>query len=180
MKLKFNIRFLPVISAFIAVFFMLTVCAAGQGQAPKSPYPRAAKITNRIVKVDLGGGIIYKVSNKVSKQEIDPEDYFEILENCTFDGLDEQPEPIYLQRPVYPPRFDRENITGFAEVSFIVDESGLVENLRVTDSSDIEFAKAAARAVVLWRFKPMTKNGEPVKAAFREKIRFIKIKHTDN
>lgn len=153
----------------IAVVFMFTVCAAGQEQDPKSPYPRAAKITYRTVKVNLGGGM----SHEVKKQEIDLEDYCEMLKYCPFDGLDEMPEPILLEMPVYPYYLEHKNVEGFAEVSFTVDESGHVESLRVTDASHIAFAKAAAEAVLLWHFKPMTRNGEPAKVAFRQRIPFV-------
>ena len=63
-----------------------------QKQAYKNPYPRSAKVVNRTVKVDLGGGR----SGNYNKLEIDFKDYEELLNNYSFDGLDQQPKPISL------------------------------------------------------------------------------------
>jgi TonB family protein len=154
---------------FIVIVLMIAACAIEQKQELKSPYPRAAKNTNRTVKVDLGGG----KSFEFNKEEIDLEDYDELLKHYSFDGLDEQPKPIFLQVPIYPPSLKEQKISGFAEVSFIVNESGLVESLRVTNATHSEFAEAAAAAVLLWRFKPMTKSGEPTKVGFKQRIPFV-------
>jgi periplasmic protein TonB len=76
--------------------------------------------------------------------------------------LDQQPEPRFQARPVYPFEMRRAGISGDVLVDFIVDTDGNVRNATAAHSSQREFEPAAIQAVSKWRFKPGRKNGHSV------------------
>jgi protein TonB len=76
--------------------------------------------------------------------------------------LDQQPEPRFQARPVYPFEMRRAGISGDVLVDFIVDTDGNVRNATAAHSSQREFEPAAIQAVSKWKFKPGRKNGHSV------------------
>jgi len=65
--------------------------------------------------------------------------------------------------PKYPRSAQRRNLSGWVDVVFTVDTTGLVKNVEVRDSEPGEtFAAAATRAVEKWEFEPVVENGRVV------------------
>ncbi len=75
--------------------------------------------------------------------------------------------------PVYPVQARRRGIEGWVKVSFIVDETGRVDNISILESEPQGlFDRSVERCVRGWRFKPGTVEGMPVKALVETVIRF--------
>lgn len=86
--------------------------------------------------------------------------------------------PIALKRiktvaPVYPNTAKNRGVSGWVEVSFTVNQSGGVENIRVINAEPKDvFDSAATQAVEQWRFEPPMRDGNPVSQATKIKLRF--------
>lgn len=80
---------------------------------------------------------------------------------------------ISTVNPRYPTQAARAKQEGYVIVAFIVTPEGTTTNVRVTDSRPIHvFDRAAIDAVERWRFKPATRNGEPVASEVTNRIDF--------
>jgi TonB family protein len=86
--------------------------------------------------------------------------------------LDQIPTPSVQAPPNYPPELKRKGTEGFAEVAFVVDAQGNVQNVRVLSSSMREFERAAMEAISKWKFKPGRKGGKPVATNMSVPINF--------
>lgn len=83
--------------------------------------------------------------------------------------LDKPPHPLFTCAPKAPFRIGiRLNAGDSALVYFIVDERGLVEKAKVKSESAADFGEEAVRAVLKWRFEPMTRAGKPVEVELSE------------
>jgi|GEM_PF-183376 len=76
--------------------------------------------------------------------------------------LDEKPAATNRIPPRYPAEMRRNGIEGVAVLRFIVDSHGEVTDVEVVRADYMEFGKAAADAMIRWRFKPGMKNGRRV------------------
>lgn len=78
------------------------------------------------------------------------------------------------QVPKYPPRAEREGVTGYVDVLFIVSESGFAEQIVVLkeDPESYGFATAAVEAVRKLRFQPAMIQKTPVKQKVKRRINF--------
>ena len=75
--------------------------------------------------------------------------------------------------PVYPIRARRRAIEGWVKVTFIVDETGKVGDITISDAQPVGlFEKSVEQCVRNWRFKPGTVEGVPVRAKVETTIRF--------
>lgn len=71
--------------------------------------------------------------------------------------------PILRSNPNYPTRALQSGSEGWVMLSFVVSETGEVEEPMIEDSSGVEaFEQAALEAVSKWRYTPATVNGQPV------------------
>ncbi|WP_299787176.1 energy transducer TonB [uncultured Shewanella sp.] len=80
--------------------------------------------------------------------------------------LDDQEQvPLYRQHPKYPVSYAKRGKEGWAEVSFIVDESGFVREPKLIDSEGGDkFSDATIDALKQWRYAPKFVDGVPVAA----------------
>ncbi len=76
--------------------------------------------------------------------------------------LDAQPRAKVQVPPDYPFALRSAGIEGNAMIEFDVNASGLVVSARALSSTHREFAEAAVRAVLKWRFEPGKRYGKPV------------------
>jgi protein TonB len=78
------------------------------------------------------------------------------------------------QAPRYPPRAEREGVTGYVDVLFVVSEAGLATSVTVLkeDPQGYGFAAAAVEAVRKLRFQPATLQKVAVKQKVRRRINF--------
>jgi TonB family protein len=65
--------------------------------------------------------------------------------------------------PEYPPMAKQLKIAGSVEIEAVITESGTVEKVNIVKGNPM-LTKAAADAVIKWKFKPITADGKPVKA----------------
>lgn len=86
--------------------------------------------------------------------------------------LEVMPEPIQQVPPTYPPILREAGIEGQVLLDLIVESDGSVGEIRVANSDHHEFEPAAITAVRQWRFKPATRNGEPMRATMRLPVVF--------
>ena len=76
--------------------------------------------------------------------------------------------------PSYPSRAEREGITGFVDLTFVVNEAGQVEQVTVIkeDPAGYGFANSAMETVKRIRFKPATFQKIPVRMRFKKRYNF--------
>lgn len=86
--------------------------------------------------------------------------------------LDQQPQPKFRAKPVYPFDMRRAGISGEVLVEFICDTEGNVVNPFVVRSSQREFESAAVQAVAKWKFRPGKKGGRAVNTRMHQLISF--------
>ena len=85
---------------------------------------------------------------------------------------DKAPEVDLMVTPAYPRELAVAGVTGFAEVSFVVDAKGRATRIEVGAASCPEFGAALAAAVDAWRFDPARKEGQPWAALLKYRHEF--------
>lgn len=70
---------------------------------------------------------------------------------------------IKRPNPVYPPLARNMRMTGVVNVEIVIDEEGKVAEVQNTNGPTL-LQSAAQEAVRKWKFKPFTRDGEPVRA----------------
>ena len=87
-------------------------------------------------------------------------DYETSLSNFKMQG---EARPIVRFPPDYPPVAAREGIEGWVEMSFSIDTSGAVTNVKVTNSEPKRiFDRAARRALQRWKYQAKVVNGKAI------------------
>ncbi len=76
---------------------------------------------------------------------------------------DVKPEIIEKVSPKYPEEAKKEKVTGKVIVEATVGTDGHVADAKVVNEADARLAQAAIDAVKQWKFKPIQKDGKPVK-----------------
>ena len=75
----------------------------------------------------------------------------------------------------YPTSFNVYKKTAAAQFTILLpkrDENGRIQDPRVESSSRPEFEQPALKAVARWRFRPGTREGQPVRTYVRQQIQF--------
>ena len=72
------------------------------------------------------------------------------------------PVPIVKLEPEYSYEARVAKITGSVRLSVLVDADGAPREIRVVTTADPRLNQMAMEAVGKWRFKPGTKDGQPV------------------
>ncbi|ABV37936.1 TonB family protein [Shewanella sediminis HAW-EB3] len=88
--------------------------------------------------------------------------------------LDDQEQvPLYRQPPEYPLSYVRRGKSGWAEVSFLVDELGFVKEPKILDSEGgSKFSDESIKALKQWRYAPKFVDGSPIAAETRVRMEF--------
>lgn len=85
-------------------------------------------------------------------------------------------EPSFLTQPkppAYPAQARRRNQQGLVLVEVRLDAQGLLRGIRLLRSSGVEsLDRSALDAVAAWRFRPETRNGQPVASRVHIPIEF--------
>ena len=117
---------------------------------------------------DVGGDFSLDLSLAPEFQpQVDEEMVFDLSE------VDQPPRSLVKVPPFYPLSARAKGIEGKVELVFVVQTDGSVSDIEVTDSFPGKiFVQAALRAVRQWRFKPGTKDGQPVATRVRLPLRF--------
>lgn len=82
------------------------------------------------------------------------------------------PTLVYAANPEYPEGARKAKISGNVVVSLIVDPAGEPYNVHVARGLGNELDEKAVEAVQQYRFKPATRNGEPVAVALKVEVNF--------
>jgi len=96
----------------------------------------------------------------------------ELITTTTPSGTDTPIRRIFGPRPAYPIDMLAAAKSGEVVVEFLVGEDGVPYNLKVTESTFVEFARAAEGAIALWRFSPALMGAQPVVAGLRYRLSF--------
>ena len=86
--------------------------------------------------------------------------------------LDKRPVATIRMAPRYPFEAKRLGLSGTVVVRFIVDSRGEVSDVEVIRSDSSEFSKAAAEAMLKWKFRPGMKNGRRVNTRMEMPMNF--------
>ena len=101
------------------------------------------------------------VDGPLGAGEVVPRVLFENLGDVgrvPLEDLDEKPVATNRISPRYPSEMRRNGIEGVAVLRFIVDSHGEVAEVEIVRADTTEFGKAAADAMLRWKFKPGMKN----------------------
>ena len=72
----------------------------------------------------------------------------------------------------YPAKAQRQGLSGYVVIRFIVDEEGNVGSIEIIEASDPVFVPSVKEAYQRAKFNPGEKNGRPVKFKMQQKIPF--------
>ena len=93
--------------------------------------------------------------------------------------LDKKPEPIRQPKSAYPWILRSDNMSGEAEIEFVIDRNGRPLFPRVVSATQSDFGWAAASAILRWRYQSPIKNGVKVDVRITEKVVFDINKSAD-
>lgn len=89
------------------------------------------------------------------------------------EAVDELPQPVSRKSVPYPARARANSIEGYVTLSLLIDETGALEEIRVTEAvPEGVFEDSALAAIRSWRFEPATYQGEPVSVRVSQTLRF--------
>ena len=92
---------------------------------------------------------------------------------CGDGKCDRPPTLVSAASPLYPSTALRLGQSGEASVLFEIDEQGVVVNATLETATAPEFGEAALHAIRLWKYRPATLGGKPVRIGpVRQKIPF--------
>ncbi|MFT4524142.1 MAG: protein TonB [Bacteroidia bacterium] len=115
------------------------------------------------------------VEMEVVEAEPAEPDFFTIVEDMpVFPGGDAGLMKYFAETTQYPPIARENGITGVVYISYIVDKSGKVKEVKVVRGADPFLDKEAKRVVSsLKGYKPGKQRGKPVNVQFTVPIRFV-------
>ena len=117
-----------------------------------------------------------KLPNAVNSLQMPPLEHFSLnTQSGLFSEseLDSPLTPLAKIPPIYPLRAARQSIEGWVKVRFVVNTSGLVENLTIIESEPAKvFDRSVINCVSKWKFKPGSVEGVPVLTQAETTIRF--------
>ncbi len=82
------------------------------------------------------------------------------------------PKCVECPNPPYPPAALKAKIQGVVGLSFIVTETGAVQEIQITESAGELFDQSVIDVVKSWRFEPAIKSGVPVKVRLLRRFRY--------
>jgi TonB family protein len=86
---------------------------------------------------------------------------------------DQERQPIFRENPDYPDAYLKSGAEGWVQLSFDIDESGFVRNLKeIKHGGAGSFVQSAIKAVEKWRFAPAFKDGVPIASSTQTLIKF--------
>ncbi|QYK04113.1 TonB family protein [Shewanella zhangzhouensis] len=115
---------------------------------------------------------LVELYERMGKSDLSTEHCIAIGSMKPWDDNQEQ-TPLFRKNPEYPMELVRRGKSGWAEISFTVDEMGMVRDPKVLDSEGGKgFEKASMEALSAWRYAPKFEDGKPVKAESSVRLDF--------
>ena len=144
---------------------------------PPPPPPEVIVIVEDIVEIEVEAEIETTESDEMVAIEIEEEsdeEFFMVVENMPeFPGGDAGLMKYIQNNVKYPPIAKEYNITGKVFVSFIVDKSGSVSDVKIARGVDKSLDAEALRVVKsLPKYKPGKQRGKAVRVMFTIPINF--------
>ena len=144
---------------------------------PVPPPPEVIEIVEDKVEIEDEIEIEDTESNEDEMIEIEDEyddEFFMVVENMPEFPVGDLGLMKYIQKNVkYPPISKQYNITGKVYVSFIVEKSGYVSNVKIVRGVDKNLDAEAVRVVnSLPKYKPGKQRGKPARVMFTIPINF--------
>ena len=144
---------------------------------PVPPPPEVIEIDEDKVEIEDEIEIEDTESNEDEMIEIEDEyddEFFMVVENMPEFPVGNLGLMKYIQKNVkYPPIAKQYNITGKVYVSFIVEKSGYVSNVKIVRGVDKNLDAEAVRVVnSLPKYKPGKQRGKPARVMFTIPINF--------
>ena len=144
---------------------------------PPPPPPEVIVIVEDIVEIEVEAEIETTESDEMVAIEIEEEsdeEFFMVVENMPeFPGGDAGLRKYIQNNVKYPPIAKEYNITGKVYVSFIVDKSGSVTDVKIVRGVDKSLDAEAVRVVKsLPKYKPGKQRGKAVRVMFTIPINF--------
>jgi len=84
----------------------------------------------------------------------------------------EPPEALDAPRPRYPEAARQVGRDGLVVLQAVIDREGRVQEVQVLRGAPFGMTEAAVVAVRSWRFRPATRDGEPVSVYYQLTVRF--------
>jgi len=82
------------------------------------------------------------------------------------------PKPLYTPEPEFSDFAKNHNFQGLVVMSAVIDDAGNVLNPYITQPAGMGLDEKAIEVLRKWRFKPATRNGQPVKVEMALEIQF--------
>lgn len=91
----------------------------------------------------------------------------------TADAVDAPPTALSRPAAPYPAKARARGITGFVTLSFLVDQGGAVQDVKIVEAEPMGvFDHTAMQTIRGWQFKPGFYQGEPVSVRVKQTVRF--------
>jgi TonB family protein len=84
------------------------------------------------------------------------------------------PQPVFTPEPAFTDRASREDFEGIVVLNVVINKTGRVQNIRLVRPLGMGMDEAAVDTVKTWRFKPSTRNGEPMDVEMNIEVAFNK------
>lgn len=115
---------------------------------------------------------LVELYERMGKSDLSTEHCVAIGSMKPWDDNQEQ-TPLFRKNPEYPMELVRRGKSGWAEISFTVDEMGMVRDPKVLNSEGGKgFERASMEALSAWRYAPKFEDGKPVKAESSVRLDF--------
>ena len=82
------------------------------------------------------------------------------------------PRVVYQEEPEYSDKARKKKIQGTVELSAVVGADGNVHDVKIEHSAEASLDRQAVAALKKWKFKPATKDGEPVAVKLHTEMSF--------
>lgn len=87
-----------------------------------------------------------------------------------------RPKPTYTPTPAYPEGARKGGVEGTVSLHLTVGADGKTHDIVVTHGLTPELNEAAIQGVSQWRFKPATKDGQPIADDIYVQVSFSKFR----
>lgn len=82
------------------------------------------------------------------------------------------PKLIHVVEPQFNPKSEEAYVSGTIKIQVVITKNGGVKDPKVLTGKNERQDKAATDAVAQWRFKPASRNGEPVNVRATVEVNF--------
>ena len=114
-------------------------------------------------------------SSHAERENQKPEKSEDKLRTTSADSIcREITRPVVTEKinPKYPESARKEKVMGVVVVETVITEEGIVDDIRVLESSDERLSSAAVEAIDQWRFEPALCDGAPVGVYYNLTVKF--------